>query len=116
MLSNENYRELLKYRAGPVIPQNRLDPRTKLLKKNGHLVRSRDPQYGAEFYCLSPKAIDALAQFEQSAEQDTKKERQQRFQNKISVAQLFVPFITFALGIFVEHYTSVGTVVFSLFQ
>lgn len=116
MLSDENYRELLKYRAGPAIPQNRLEPRTKLLKKNGYLVRSRDPQYGAEFYCLSPNAIDALAQFEQSAEQNAKKECQQRFQNKISIAQLFIPFITFVLGIFVEHYTSVTTAVFSLFQ
>lgn len=36
--------------------------------------------------------------------QNAKQEKQQRFENKIAVANLLVPFITFILGILTEHF------------
>lgn len=44
---------------------------------------------------------------EQESKQDADKKAQQRFQNKILVAQALVPVITFILGLLVEHFSGV---------
>ena len=38
---------------------------------------------------------------------EAKQEKQQRFENKIAIANLLVPFITYILGILTEHYTGI---------
>lgn len=51
------------------------------------------------------RALDVRAlQMEQAAEQQAKQERQQRFENKISIAGVLVPLVIFALGIVIERY------------
>ena len=71
------------------------------------------------------RVLDVRAlQMEQTAEQQAKQERQQRFENKISVANVLVPLFTFVLGLIVEHFDGVercinavgriGRVLFSL--
>lgn len=56
---------------------------------------------------LEPKAYAALELFEQEAEQHAEAERQQRFDNKISIANVLVPFITFILGLFAERFCGI---------
>lgn len=51
------------------------------------------------------RVLDVRAlQMEQAAEQQAKQERQQRFENKLSIANVFVPLVIFALGIVIERY------------
>ncbi len=66
-------------------------------------------------YKLSPVGADALCAFEQEHQEKAKAERQQRFENKVSVASVLVPLITFFLGLIVEHYAGVVELVVSLF-
>lgn len=66
-------------------------------------------------YKLSPAGEDALCAFEQEHQEKAKAERQQRFENKISVASVLVPLITFFLGLVVEYYAGVVGLVVSLF-
>lgn len=54
------------------------------------------------------RVLDVRAlQIGQAAEQQAKQERQQRFENKISVANVLVPLFTFVLGLIVEHFDGV---------
>jgi len=50
---------------------------------------------------------DALSEFEQEHNKQAEEKRQQRFQNKISVLNLLVPFITFILGLLVEYFSGI---------
>lgn len=43
--------------------------------------------------------------------QNAKQEKQQRFENKIAVANLLVPFVTFILGILTEHFGLIDLIV-----
>lgn len=47
-------------------------------------------------------------QAEEVAEKKAEEERERRFQKKIAIAQVLVPFITFILGILVEHLSGIG--------
>lgn len=53
-------------------------------------------------YKLSGSGLNALRLAKKERENDTKQESQQRFDNKISVANLLVPFVIFILGFFVN--------------
>lgn len=55
-------------------------------------------------------------QAKKEAEQEAKNERQQRFENKISVLNLLVPLITFVIGLFVEHFAHIIPAVGAFFQ
>lgn len=74
------------------------------------LARARE-DHGAGRWELTEegrRALDVRAlQMEQAAEQQAKQERQQRFENKISIANVFVPLFTFVLGLIVEHFDGV---------
>lgn len=48
---------------------------------------------------------DVISEFEQKREQQAKDERDRRFNQKISIAQVLVPLVTFILGLVVEHYS-----------
>ena len=48
--------------------------------------------------------------------QEAKQERQQSFDNKISVASVLVPAITFVLGVIVEHYTQIASILIAFFK
>ena len=56
-------------------------------------------------YLITQKGLAKLKEIEDKAKQEAKDEGQRRFQNKISVAQVLVPLITFILGLVVEHYS-----------
>lgn len=76
-------------------------------------------EYGKQALAEHRKAKDdELAQrqlMEQVAAEKAEQKRQQRFENKIAVANLLIPLITFFLGILVEHYARILDWLTSLF-
>lgn len=66
-------------------------------------------------WTITPLGEDALSEFEQTRQKQANEERQRRFQNKISVAQVLVPLITFILGLIVEHCAGLVSALSDLF-
>lgn len=64
-------------------------------------------------WTISPLGLEALERFEQYREKCAAEKRQQRFQNQISVASVLVPFVTFILGLIVEHLAGILDFLFS---
>lgn len=56
-----------------------------------------------------------LSSQEEILKQQAKNERQQRFDNKISVLSVLVPLITFLIGILLEHWVGLVDFLISLF-
>lgn len=67
-------------------------------------------------YVITVAGFDALAEFEHGTEQKAKDEKQRRFQNKVSIASILVPLITFIIGLVVEHYAGIITFIAELFR
>lgn len=65
---------------------------------------------------ITLEGSDRLDQLNQEAEDKAKQERQQRFDNKISVATLLVSLISFIAGVFVEHFAGIVALVLSFFH
>lgn len=55
-------------------------------------------------------------QTENEAQEKANSKRQQRFQNKIAVAQVLVPAVTFIIGLLVEHFAGLVRWFVSLFH
>ena len=77
----------------------------RYLLSTGH-IRS-DCRISQDFYKATEAGLAYLAALEQEVKDRTARERQQRFQNQISVAQVLVPAITFVLGLVVEHFSGI---------
>lgn len=58
----------------------------------------------------------ALAAMNQELDEKAERKKQQSFQNKLSVANILVPFVTFFLGIMVEHWSGLVDLVIKLFH
>ena len=124
MLSEANYLELTKY-LEPHAPSKDEYERFVMLKREG-LVKLNSwkplsvPGHGEipvqDTWIISEAGKDALADFEQARQQHTKQERQQRFENKVSVASVLIPLVTFLLGLLVEYYVGILAGVSSLFH
>lgn len=67
-------------------------------------------------YWITPAGEAALAEFNGKREQQAKEERQRRFQNQISVAQVLVPAVTFILGLVVEFRTGIIGAILQFFR
>lgn len=123
MISPENYSELLSYRAGPVEFEGDYPERTLMLLDLKY-IEAYDPkpvEHKGVVISFRPTKLritalgeDALAEFEQSAKKKAEDKSQQRFQNKISVALVLVPLITFILGLLVEHFAGIIGLFFGL--
>ena len=50
------------------------------------------------------------------ARDEAKQEKQQRFENKVAIANLLVPLVTYIFGILTEHYTGVLEFLIRLFD
>lgn len=70
----------------------------------------------SDVYKLTALGAEVYEQLQEEREQASKTERQQSFDNKIAVASLLVPFITFVLGLLVDHYTDLVSFLLSLFK
>ncbi|HJI76541.1 MAG TPA: hypothetical protein OIM17_00720 [Clostridiales bacterium] len=58
----------------------------------------------------------ALAAMNQELDEKAERKKQQSFQNKLSVANILVPFVTFFLGVMVEHWSGLVDLVIRLFH
>ena len=58
----------------------------------------------------------ALAAMNQELDEKAEHKKQQSFQNKLSVANILVPFVTFFLGVMVEHWSGLVDLVIKLFH
>ena len=103
MISEHSYNELKKY-TEPYSPKRDEYESFVCLKRDGYvkihhfatvdlgqLGRSQAP----DSYIITKAGRDALSEFEKVRDQQTKGERQQRFQNKVSVLSALVPLATF---------------------
>lgn len=108
MLTQMEYDELVKFRDGPVQTPDGPTPMILHLKAGGYVEPSdTDVRPGlsivyTEWVITIPGRV-ALQEFEQRLEDHRKQARQQSFQNKVSVASVLVPAVTFILGLIVEH-------------
>ena len=75
-----------------------------------------ETEYGTDAYILSSSGACAFEMAQQERDKASKKEKQQRFDNKMSVASVLVPFITFVFGIFAEHYMGIFRFIALLFH
>ena len=58
----------------------------------------------------------ALAAMNQELDEKAERKKQQSFQNKLSVANILVPFVTFFLGVMVEHWSGLVDLAIKLFH
>ena len=58
-------------------------------------------------WAITPAGQSALQLFKEVAKQHANDESQRRFQNKVSVLNILVPFLTFILGVLVEYFSGV---------
>ena len=70
----------------------------------------------SDVFKLTESGADVFEQIQEEREQASKHEKQQSFDNKISIASILIPFITFILGIVFEHYTDFIALLISVFK
>jgi len=121
MITENIYDELVKFRGSPVERPEGPTEEIKYLVSNG-LIRTIKTEVLPDL-CLRDVAWEitvpgknALAEFEDEAHQRAENKKQQRFQNKVSVAQVLVPAITFILGLIVEHTTGIVEICLGLLR
>ena len=105
-LTNEQAVFLEKFLPGRVWEWRRVpsdDTVIHFLQDEG-FIRSREDLCEG-MMCITEKGKQALYEFYGDAHNNSKDEAQRRFQNKISVAHVLVPLITFILGLIVEHFS-----------
>lgn len=69
----------------------------------------------AKMVTLTPHAFLMEQYLKNRAQDKADKKRQQRFDNKIAMASVLIPLITFILGLFVEHWAGIAQWFLSLF-
>lgn len=117
MISKENYNELLRFRDSPAPYEGLPSERLTILQRFGwvrletrrwsEITDGVKTEYIKSYWVITELGKDALSEFEHIRNKETEDERQKRFQNKISVAQVFVPLVTFILGLFVEYFSGI---------
>lgn len=71
--------------------------------------------YGPNVLELTPLGANAYEEAKDIRNKDAENKKQQRFQNKISVASVLVPIVTFFLGIILEYKANIIDLFVSLF-
>ena len=92
----------------PILVKHALDE----LEAKGYI----EPILGSDKYRLTTLGSNAFEDAKEERNKQAKNERQQRFENKVSVASVLVPTVTFFLGLVVEHSTQVVDLIISLFK
>lgn len=127
MISNADYALMIKIRGQQPFPVKKLSgndrKRADALVKNGLLeLDKRNPRYDPsdssssvafigffdydEYLLVSvPDGVDALVAKKKEVDKETKDKKQQAFQNKLSVANVLIPFVTFVFGLLLDHFT-----------
>lgn len=74
------------------------------------------PVLGSDKVELTPLGANAYEQANEERRNQTDQKKQQRFDNKISVASVLVPLITFFLGIIVEFQANIVEWLLAIFK
>ena len=108
-LREQAFGEILKsIPANPILVKNSLNE----LKSKG-IIKLMP---GSNIFKLTTSGAELFEQIQEERHKASKHECQQRFDNKISVASALVPFVTFILGLLVDHYTSLTSFILSVFR
>ena len=105
---------------------NQFDPQrlcNQTVRLFGHLIQDgylqcSDPKTGSGVRLTSRGEHARLAYKEardKELKEHTDQKKQQRFSNKVAVASVLVPSVTFILGVIVEHYAGIVSLIASLF-
>lgn len=121
MISEPIYQALQKYKdgfyTGPAISQEIRELRNLgYIAPAGYRIKD-DPNelsINPTRWKLTLHGASALLEFEQERDRQAKQEKQQRFENKLSVLNALVPLVTFFLGLIVEHYAGLVSFFVSL--
>jgi hypothetical protein len=73
------------------------------------------PVLGTDKVELTPSGANAYEEANEERKNQAKQERQQRFENKVSIATVLVPLVTFILGIIVESQVNIVDWILALF-
>lgn len=74
------------------------------------------PILGSDKVELTPSGSTAYEEASETRKSQAEQKRQQRFDNKISIASVLIPLITFFLGIIVEFKINIVDWILSLFK
>lgn len=118
MLNNKEYNLLKTFCSPNPAPKNQEDLQRfqSFIDRKYLLISSVEENLKPSEWIITARGLDALSEFEQEHNKQAQEKRQQRFQNKISVLNLFVPLITFILGLIVESQYSIFDYFISLFH
>lgn len=64
----------------------------------------KDLNHDSVVFQITDRGLEALTVLKEMARKEAKQQAQQRFENKVSVASVLVPTVTFFIGLVVEHY------------
>ena len=109
MITENIYKELLSFRDNAVRRPEGPTPMIRYLEKEVYIKAVDFDVYPGlslrpVMWEITIPGLSVLSEFEAERRKEAETKRQQRFQNQISVAQVLVPFVTFVLGLVVEHY------------
>ena len=121
MITEEIYKELIPFRDGPVC---RKDGPTTMIKclTDQHFIRvtENDVLPGLTIrpirWEITIEGRVALSEFEQRANEKAERKSQQRFENQISVLHVLVTLVIFILGLVIEHYAGLISLLSQLFR
>lgn len=119
MITADVYDTLVEFRNGPVRRPDGATPMIEYLTAKGYIQVIETEVFPG--LTIRPIAWEitisgeiALSEFEEASAKKAKDEKQQRFQNKISVASVLIPLITFILGLMVEHFYGIIGIIFEV--
>ena len=117
MIAPNVYDELIKFKDGPVHSPEGPSPMVEYLQEQKYISVTKKDMFSnfevrAVTWVITGRGESALSEFEDVRKKEAEQKEQQRFQNKVSVASILIPLITFVLGIVVEHFIGIIGVLF----
>ena len=123
MISESTYNALKKYRGGFYTGPTFNDELKYFSKKEYIKPLSREIKESPGHFSMNPTewiitlcGEDALSEFEYIRENDAENKRNNRFNRKISVINVLVPFVTFICGALLEHFSGIFEYICTIFQ
>lgn len=124
MISPDIYDELALFRDVPIRCETEPTDMIRYLVDQGYLTASdniiRDLSIIPIEWTITVDGRVALSEYERVQDEmrkhETEKKAQQRFQNKVSIAQLLIPVITFILGLLIERFSGIISLLSKFFQ
>ena len=109
MLTQSQYDLLCPFLSAPIRFEDGLPEQFAILEQHGYIAPSAFGSSEGQYcfpveWSITPLGVEYKERFEKHRADEAQNKSQQRFQNKVSIAAILVPFITFILGILFEHF------------